>query len=152
MNKSELSRLNDPIEKQLYNDFLKQEKIFKKINFNEKISILIITDRNFGWSKGLQELFLKSSPNLNVGLIFDYQDDYIPAADVLIISGYLKNKDNYKILDRMKSKNKNVIAIMYANLDELIVDICTEYDIQHMYERQENSAYDFLCYINGLVA
>ena len=145
------SWLIDPIEKQLYKDFLKQEKFFRQINFKEKTNILIITDRNFGWSKGLHTLFEKSDANIDVKLIFNHQEEYGFMADILIISGYLKDKDNYKILDRVKSENKNVIIIMYANLDGLIRELCARYGINYIYERQGNSVYDFLDYINELV-
>ena len=39
---------------------------------------------------------------------------------------------------------------MYADIDELIADICTEYDILYIYDRKQNSTYDFLNYINKL--
>ena len=143
---------NDPIEKQLYSICLEQKKFCRKINFEKSTNILIVTDRNFGWSKGMQELFINNNDKLNVELVFSnekYEEIFLP--DVLIISGYLKNKDNYEILDRVKIKNRNVVIIMYALLDELIMDICVEHKITNMYERQENSIYDFLSYINSLL-
>lgn len=55
--------------------------------------------------------------------------------DFLIIAGYLKDRQNYGIIEECRSRRLYAVPVIWAILDELISDHCSMYRIPFKFER-----------------
>jgi len=55
--------------------------------------------------------------------------------DFLIIAGYLKDRQNYGVIEECRSLRLPAIAVQWAMLDDLISDYCRTYKIPLRFER-----------------
>lgn len=55
--------------------------------------------------------------------------------DFLIIVGYLKDRNNYGVIEECRSRRLPTIAVQWAMLDALISDYCRTYKIPLRFER-----------------
>jgi hypothetical protein len=55
--------------------------------------------------------------------------------DFLIIAGYLKDRNNYGVIEECRSRRLPAIAVQWAMLDALISDYCRTYKIPLRFER-----------------
>ena len=108
-----------------------------EVKNTSSIRVLILSDRlmekaqelaDYMTSTGVQVVALTTSKEQ--ALIFC--DERI---DFLIIAGYLKNRQNYGIIEECRNRRLPVIAVQWAMLDSLISDYCRTYKIPLRFER-----------------
>lgn len=126
-------------------DELMYKKIREQINgesiycFGSKINITILTDRLLGTTDGLCD-YLKQYKDVTLSRIKSIPEaeelckKLVP--DIFIIVGYLENRNLYNILKVIKRANQYASTIIYANIDECIMDIKLTYKIEFMFSRQ----------------
>ncbi|MCL2398958.1 MAG: hypothetical protein FWC91_04320 [Defluviitaleaceae bacterium] len=116
----------------------KQIKPIPLATFSSPINILLITDRLWGYTRGLKE-YMESVPGVSADLASDSAeaDQIIQAKpiDFLIIVGYLKSKECYSAVKSFERINKFSCAIMYAILDEYIQIERLKYGINYEFSR-----------------
>lgn len=107
-------------------------------HFGHKINIMVLSDRLMGCSDGLCE-YLKQYDDINVIRLWSIDDaekackETIP--DIFIIIGYLKDKNLYNILKTVKRSNKYACTVIYAMLDECIMNVKRDYEIEFEFSR-----------------
>lgn len=108
-----------------------------EVKNTSSLRVLILSDRliekaqdlaDYMTSTGVQVVALTTSKEQ--ALIFC--DERI---DFLIIAGYLKNRQNYGIIEECRNRRLPVIAVQWAMLDSLISDYCRTYKIPLRFER-----------------
>ena len=115
---------------------------------HNQISVLIISDRLIERARELSSYLCSVGIHV-VGLVenkeqaLKVQDQPI---DFLIIAGYLKNKQNYEVINEYRKRHKTFTAIHWAMLDSLISSYCNEYKIPLMFERTRPMS-DFVVYL-----
>lgn len=123
-----------------YSILKKQIDVMQTIRFGQKINVLLLTDRLYGYAKGLQE-YMQNSDDISVDVINCYKNatQIITQKhiDFLIIVGHLLNEDNYEIMRCIAKFNKYVSVIIYALDSPLINYICHENHIQYRFDRTE---------------
>ena len=116
-------------------------------------NIMLIGDRLFGIAVCLA-YFIGKCSNANVlGVAANYQEAMSVAGehtvDHLIIVGYQKNDDNYRVISKLRERVNPPHVVFWALLDGLIVSECRRYEIQASFDRRKPLR-EFVEYLRGL--
>jgi ActR/RegA family two-component response regulator len=119
---------------------------------NEKISVLILSDRLSKQAKALAE-YLRGTDTVHVvGLAEDRQQALGIAKEhtfeYLVIAGYLKAERTYEVIAELKGQQKKFIAVQWAMLDSLITGFCQRYKIPLKFERTKPMG-DFVAFLEA---
>lgn len=131
LSKYEIKNLNIS-EKFLYENLIEQIENDDKIDWGENINAIIISDRCKGRSAGLYK-YLNTKTKINVYYLNNFEDfifscDFIP--HIVILIGYQKNEENYKIVNFARNLNPKVFITLFAYIDELVRNLCMVYKIE----------------------
>ncbi|MFV0394475.1 MAG: hypothetical protein ACK5LC_08770 [Coprobacillaceae bacterium] len=132
---------------------------FKKmIKENEFVhlsgNVLILTDRLCKLGKELS-LYIKNNTNANTkGVVSTIEDINVSSfektnIDYLIIVGYLENTEGYKVIDILRSLNRNIKTVQWALLDDYISTIEMKYKISFKFDRLQPPK-EFINYLSEI--
>lgn len=146
--KENLTRIVDKFE---YNR-LKMQITKIPITFSYRINVLILADRCIGRATGLCE-YLGNIKNIKVFFTNSVEGVNLLCQhtkfDFLIISGYLKNKNNYLAIKEIKDLNKNAVVIIYTFSNFLIKNECKKYMFKNKYNILKPAA-NFIEYMRSI--
>lgn len=112
----------------------------KKEHIDFTGNILILSDRLVFLASELLLCIEEISDANMIGLVSDYTDmkEFMNCdIDYLIIVGYLKNEDNYIIIDKLRKKNENLKTIQWAIIDNIITYNSMKYKIRYQFDRMK---------------
>lgn len=99
--------------------------------------ILILSDRLIHQAQSLSDYLITNGFHVvaltttkEEALIFCNQN-----INFLIIAGYLKDKQNYKVIEEYKNRGIPITVVHWAMLDSLIADYCYNFGIPLQFER-----------------
>lgn len=104
---------------------------------NEKINILIISDRLMEYSKSLYVLF-NSYEDITCNLIHsvsEFNSSEMGIPDFLLTAGYLEDDNNYKIIERVRELNSGVFCILLGRVDSCIKFYSQQYSYNEYFDR-----------------
>ena len=117
---------------------------------HNQIRVLIISDRLIERANELSDYLCSAGLHV-VGLVGNKEQALKmvdQTIDFLIIAGYLKNQQNYEVINEYRKQHKTFTAVHWAMLDSLISSYCNEYKIPLMFERTRPMS-DFVVYLQG---
>lgn len=116
----------------------KEGKIMKIEKENSTtINVLILSDRLIDNAQKLSDYLTLAGIRV-IALTttkeqaLEFSDEKI---DFLIIVGYLKDRQNYEIIEEFKARKNSCIPVQWALLDGLIKIYCNQYKIPLQFER-----------------
>jgi len=101
------------------------------------IRVLIVSDRLIDEAQKLADYLAISGVKV-IALVntkeqaLEFCDQRI---DFLIVAGYLKNRQTYKVIEEYKNRQISFIPVHWAMLDDLIAIYCNTYKIPLQFER-----------------
>lgn len=109
------------------------------MDYQKSLHVLIIADRLFEQASKLADYFRSTDSIDVVGLAVGepearriaQQADF----DYLIIAGYLKNENNYCVIEELQKRQKAFLPVQWAILDSLIDTFCLRYKIPLKFDR-----------------
>jgi DNA-binding NarL/FixJ family response regulator len=112
---------------------------------------LIITDRLTERAKVLAD-YLRTMESFHVIGLAENEQQALQLAehntlDYLIIAGYLKVEQTYRVIAELQKRNKKLLPVQWAMLDTLIASFCYRYQIPLKFERTLPMA-DFARFLN----
>lgn len=122
---------------------------FKTGRFDDfTLTCLVVADRLFEYGVGLAYYLQTNTCATILGVIDEYKSNDWTAQDIdfIIFCGYQKNETNYQIIWDMRKKANPPHIIMVAHLDNLIKEICRQYNIIYAYDRSRCLS-DFINYL-----
>ncbi len=106
---------------------------------NRKIRVLIISDRLLDEAKVLAGYLQCTGAVDVVGIARNRQQTLSIAQenafDYLIVAGYLKNENTYRVIAELRRQQKEFQTVHWAMLDPLISTFCLRYEIPLQFER-----------------
>ena len=113
----------------------------KKAFENEKINILIISDRLMEYSQNLYEFF-KDYEDITCNLIHsisEFNSSEMGIPDFLLAAGYLKDDNNYNIVERIREINSGVFCIQLGRIDDCTIYHSQKYSFDEYFERTSDN-------------
>ncbi|MFA9377842.1 MAG: hypothetical protein ACERKZ_13970 [Lachnotalea sp.] len=108
-----------------------------KLKNSTTISVLILSDRLMFNAKKLADYLVTAG--IKVIALTTSKDQALKFSDqkidFLIIVGYLKDSQNYGIIEEYRERNISCIAVHWAILDGLINMYCNKYKIPLQFDR-----------------
>ncbi len=111
--------------------------------FVRKIQVLLISDRLFGCTKGVEE-YLRTYGDIEPATAYTKVDACkilkTMTPDIVVVVGYLKNPDFYEVIEQVQKKNRFVSSILHSRIDEMAVYEWMQYHFTQLTDRSEDAS------------